>query len=529
MRYFKFAAILIVLIPSVLNAAEKYVYLFPDFVGINMPSDNWEVKYPGTDDKVVELEAKNLDKNEYFHTKFIVRRMDKNSFGDKQWKNFMDSYFSKLYQNSFSVPQDDDQRHYVSYTFFDHYLPVEGLSISKMNRDHIYVFECQRQKMDANVEYSLSTWCSGFFDRNTWPEGLEHIKDQGNFVQRWSRIDFSQEGMKAAVKKIVEKSQRGVIDEGLLVDYIGIIISGELFEPGFKSREDQLKELSMLEMHLGEDENPVLRSLVDMHRLYLSGNIDRAKERIAALVGGAQEIPYWILSRWIKDRDFESGYSFAQRAMVSHPTLVSAYNLAWFQDQRGEPIDDDLVKKLGGLKNPVVASLLASNAHKTGKKAEAEKYIKVAEKLSPDDVSLLLVKARYYSKLEGGENYDKALSVYKKLAEIKTLDLDRKVELYFEWADIVFDTNQKIELYNKIIALKPELPKVYYVLGKLYLVDKSNMEEAVKYFKQYIKYAGANDARTKELKALITKIEAPKPIQQFSSPSIVEERPDYRN
>ena len=72
----------------------------------------------------------------------------------------------------------------------------------------------------------------------------------------------------------------------------------------------------------------------------------------------------------------------------------------------------------------------------------------------------------------------------------------------------MFDPDKKIEFYNKIILLKEDTPEAYYLLGKVYMIEKHDVESALPIFKRYLRYVPRSDPKAKELRNLIWNVES---------------------
>ncbi|MFH1653381.1 MAG: hypothetical protein ABIE74_04920 [Pseudomonadota bacterium] len=506
MKFFAIASMFLFSASALADA--KPVVLLPDFLTVRVPVSGWKVGQNQGDELIFSMNVEKPEKDEFFNPRFLIRRIDARNSVKKDWKLSVEESLGRRYEKVYPVPANDKEKHYLSYSFSDHFLPIEGFAEAQVRQGFVYVLECQRQRIEQKKRVPLLKWCSDFFDSVGWPENKEYKQDASDYLARWAAFPFDSSGLEAEFKNLNGKIDADLLDEALIRDYVGLIMTDGLYSAKPKAASLVLGDLDVVTEKLKPEGNSILLVLINIHRAYLNNDLAQVEKLMEGLIKSNANVPYWLFSRWIMDKNTETALSFADRGMKAYPSFLSKYTKANLLNRSGDYQGSS--ELLAGEKNanPMVLALQASNAVELGHEKESLEYFKRAEKINPDDVNLLFTKARFYSKSKVDDAYVKADQVYQKLSDIPNLSRDNKIRLYLEWAEHVFDVDKKVDLYNKAIELKKNLPQVYYALGKMYLVEKQDASSAVRNFKEYLKYASKGDTKAEELKKLVAKLES---------------------
>jgi tetratricopeptide (TPR) repeat protein len=485
--------------------------ILPDYLCISQPDKEWSVDTFGGGDQIVKVQSTHSSKNQFFQPRFIISRLTLKPYQQKRWQREVENHMKKKYGKSYAIPSADGRAHHISYTFSDHFLPVEGMAIAHMGGDAVYVLECQRQLKEGGRPTPMVRWCTDFNDDVLWPNNMKWEPDNTDYLVRWSEMPFDPKGLKEEYERIENQAhaELPLLQERVLKDYLGYLITNDLYSPNPPSREASLQDLSILKRYLSRTHDEVLMLIMDIHQEYLSGKPDHVEKNIGRLIKIKPTSPYWMMSLWMEKKDPAAALSFADRAVIAYPTLISRYTQARLYNKHGRPISMKEMSKNGGAKNASVLALLAYEAIDRGDKKQAHKYIKKGERIDPQDIDIQFAKARLYamSSDENDGGYEKANTVYADISKTPGLSDDNRIKLYYEWAEHVFDPDQKIDFYNRIIAIKKDSPQAYYHLGRVYMLEKRDTKNALSNFKSYVRYAPRDDAKVAELKRLIWKME----------------------
>lgn len=483
--------------------------LLPDFLGVPSMGNGWDATYPTEGFRTYTVQRTKLNDGEYFAPLFKIQRIEIDKKTGKNWKKFVEERLSGLYSKPFPVQNSEVEgdNFQASYSFTEHYLPIKGHAIAARRGEYIYIIECQKQQPGSVEKASIEEMCVDYYNNIIWPEDMAFKSDKKDFLSRWAKIDFDRAGISREYEKLSRRHAAKTINESLIKDYVGLLITESLYLTGSRDAASVLNDFSLIEQKFGPDLDPNLITLMQIHRNYLNGNYELVQSTLASMVSTTSSVPYWLLSRWIADKDQSAAFAFAERSILSHPSCIANYTKAGLLYRTGSFEESVKHLKKCGQGNSMVLALLASNYIALGDVKRAESYVRKAERKDPKDVELLSVKAKIYRSQKNDDAYEKAEQTYSRIAELPGISREKRVQNYYDWAEHVFDPNQKIELYNKVIALKKDDPKVYYDLGKVYLVEKRDYRNAAANFRKYLKIAKLSRDKKLELRGLIWKLE----------------------
>ncbi len=491
-------------------ASPRTVCTVPDFLCAPVPHSSWDVDTARSGERIVSMKATRGEKGEYFRQRVFISRVPRSRFPKRRWERGFDKYVRAKYASAAPMSGMPGASRAVRYTFSDHFLPVEGMAVARDVGSFVYVVDCQRQSINDRSREPLVTWCGDYFQDITWAYERPIKQDGGDYFKRWSKMEFDAVGLQKEYDAILKRAQHGRIKSSLIEDYIGLVITESLYSPAPRSRSSLLDDIAVLRQRVRGSGDRILALVLDIHANYLQGNDTLAEKEMKQLVQMQPRAPYWLMSRWIQKRDRGAALSFAERAVIAYPSAISEFTRASLLKQAGHMDDVEQPLARAASKNANAMSLLALNALEQDRVADAQKYIRRGESRDSDDVNMLIAKARLHSKATDDReaNFKKANEIYEELLARSDLSTETRIKLYFEWADIAYDPDKKIEYYDRVIALKKNTPRAYYLKGKVYLLEKRDVTAALGSFRQYLRYAPPGDPKTQQLRKLIWKLES---------------------
>jgi tetratricopeptide (TPR) repeat protein len=499
--------VLAILVPARAFGAHDFSCLMPDAICHPPAEKGWTIKHYPEGDVVIEASKDALAKGEYVKPKIVVRRESLNQAAERNLAKYFGRQLTGKLSGARVLPSANEGQFSAVYLYLEHYLPVEGMVIKRVNGDLAYSIECERQRVDANAEGQLIDWCAGYADTIVWPEQREFKPDEGGEINRWSKLPFDGSGIASEYERIGSKDRKEEISGALFNDFIGLLITESLYARSQRSTAELVGDLDMALRRLNAPGSNRVRELIAIHKEFLGEHDAQMENVVGAYIKTYPEVPYWMMSRWMEAADDAAAKSFAERAVMGYPTPIAAFTEASYLSRHGQyaKSDEILAKEKNKDVNSVV--LMAQNAMGEGRMKDAERLMKQASRVAPNDIELLFAKAEYFNRQKAEGSYEQATAIYTRLEGMPNLGTTDRMRLYRDMAEMDFDPDRKIEYYQKMLALKPDAVDIYYDLGKVYLMEKHDVGGALLNFKKYLRSAPKQDPKVAELRTLVWKLE----------------------
>lgn len=510
MKYGVFVALVLTMFAVDAGAAHKKVCAVPDFLCAPVPAGGWETQKATGGGAIITMSAKKLGHNEYYQPRVIISRTPRGSFVRGRFDKAFEAYVRKRFAQANPVQAGNGGAYTVRYSFLEHYLPIDGVAIARDGSDFVYMVECRRQSSSEGQKIPLVQWCGDYYTGISWPDDRTFKKEGGDFIRRWSEIEFDDVGLARGYEHIMEQASRGVAAEMLVKDYAGLLITEDLYSSNPRNRSSSQDDLKIVGRIARAWHDPVFDTLIAIHRDYLAGSHKDVEKQMANLVRMRADAPYWLMSRWMAGRNRDAAMSFAERAVIAYPTTISYYTRAALLRDAGAGDEAEKMLHKASADNTAVLSLMAQGALDAQRPKDAARYVKRGEARDPNDLNVLAAKARLYRATSGDKpsNIEDAEALYKRVAEKPGLSTQARINMYYEWADVSYDPATKVDCYNRIIALDRNSPRAYYLLGKTQLTDRHDVDAALKNFRSYLRLAPASDPRVQELRSLVWRLES---------------------
>ncbi len=207
----------------------------------------------------------------------------------------------------------------------------------------------------------------------------------------------------------------------------------------------------------------------------ITNRSDQASDRL-----GLEELFHTAVT-FCENKNFDNAESIYQTILAQDPShLGSHFNLGLIYKMRGASqaaINHFLKVHENDTQNKEALIMLASTCKDDNKLNEAVRYFQIAQKLAPDDVSLLFELGSLFYSLD---EKDKAQNAFQKLIEREPASAQAHYNLgviFFQKGDHV---NAALH-YSQAFEISPDDPDTLFNLGLCY-ANQYDFEKAIRYY-----------------------------------------------
>ena len=388
----------------------------------------------------------------------------------------------------------------ASYDYIKDLIPVSGHRFYFSHDRWLYEWRCE---LENNFEWDPEKWCYDQFQAIEWPDQVvvDAQAPAPKFEDFVKTLSLNDDSLKRIEGRIFSDFQQGAITLNKLQAYGYFLIFKSLF---FPSPSDEAKTVLLDNLtRLADTVRPYpgsedMVAWMTAHRRYLEGNLTYSE--IETLVNQGQTPPYWLLSLWVSPVNVDTAVYLARREgtrLPVHNYVLGKVLLAAGKAYQAIPF----LKKASRRGNILAMNTLANSYLRIQQIEKAERTARAAVKKDPGHIDSWLLLASILS--EEDREPEKVEKIYDNLVAREDISPSDRVKIYLQRARNSANPLAGLSWYEEVLKLDPDNLESLYGAGRIYVLEKDDKSEGLKFFQRYLDAASRVDERVSELVRMV--------------------------
>ncbi|MDO8644712.1 MAG: hypothetical protein Q7S00_07110, partial [bacterium] len=364
----------------------------------------------------------------------------------------------------------------------------------------VYEWRCELEK---NFEWDPEKWCYDQFQAIEWPGQVkvDAKSPPPKFEDFVKTLPLDDHGLDKIEGQIFSDFQNGAVTVRKLQGYGYFLSFKSLFFPPTtaESKIVLLDNLDRLADTLRPyPESQEMAAWLGAHRRYLEGEL--AYSEIEALVNLGKMPPYWLLSLWVQPVNVDTAVYLARRQKARLPVhnyVLGKVLLAAGKAYQAIPF----LKKASRQGNTLAMNTLTNSYLRTDQFEKAKRSARATVKKDVNNIESWLLLALSLSKEE--KDPEQVEKIYDALVAREDISPSDRVNIYLQRAQNSENPLASLSWYEEVLKLDPDNLESLYGAGRIYVLEKDDKSEGLKFFQRYLDTASRGDEKVSELVRMI--------------------------